>query len=211
MKSSPITSETAFYRNMLMQKRKTQRYYSTMVMIVCGTLLMLWLFIGGLLPVSGILSLNVFLMLSPFVFGLLTGIFLVFGLRSFRRAYKPVMPHDIARLRQAERIRLFQQAQGILPATHQPWRIALDILVGLLFAACGIACLLFSVPDNGLLKYIYAFSLHGTALYLLYSALYTKPIQARHIPSESTQELRRRLALGEESDVLETQDVHEAM
>ena len=210
MKSSPITSETAFYRTMLVQRRKAQRYYSTLVMIVCGALQMLWLFIGGFLPIRDILSLNVFLLLSPFVFGLLTGIFVIFGFRSFRRAYKPITLTDIARLRQAERVRLFQQAQGVLPTAYRPWRIALDTLIGLLFAASGIACLLFSVPDRGLLKYVYAFSLHGTALYLLYAALYTKPRQAKYIPSESAQELRRRLALGEESDALEAQDVHEA-
>ncbi len=211
MKSSPITSETAFYRNILVERRKAQRHYSTIVMIVCGALQLLWLFVGGLLPIRGILSLDTFLLLSPFVFGLLTGIFVVFGFRSFRRAYKPITINDVARLRQAERVRLFQQAQGILPTAYRPWRIALDILVGLLFAAGGIACLLFSVPDRGLLKYIYAFSLHGTALYVLYSALYTKPRQARYIPIESAQELRCRLALGEESDALATQDMHEAM
>ncbi len=211
MKSSPITSETAFYRQMLVQARKVQRQRSTLVMITCGALQMLWLFLGGLLPLRGILSLNVFFLLSPLVFGLLVGVFALFGFRSFRRACKPITHSEVSRLRQAERVRLFQQAQGILPATYQLWRIALDVLVGLLFAASGIACLLFSIPDRGLLKYIYAFSLHGTALYLLHLALYTKPRRAKQLPTESAQELKRRLALGEKIDVSETQNIHEAM
>lgn len=211
MKSSLITSETAFYRNVLVETRKAQRQQSTFVMIVCGIMQMLWLCIGGLLPLRGILSFDVFLLLSPFVFGILTGIFIVFGYRSFRRANKPITVSEVAHLRQVERMRLFRQAQGTLPATYQPWRMALDVLVGLFFAASGIACLLLSIPDKGLLKYLYAFSLHGTALYLLYSALYTKPRRAKHIPIESAQELRRRLALGEKMDVSETQDIHEAM
>lgn len=211
MKASLITSETAFYRNILIQRRKTQRQRSTVVMIVCVALQMLWLLIGGTLPLRNILSLDTYLLLSPFIFGLLTVIFALFGFRSFRRASKPVTLNEVAHLRQTERIRLFQQAQGILPTIYLPWRIALDVLIGLLFAASGIACLLFSVPDSGLLKYIYAFSLHGTALYLLYSSLYIKPRRAKHLPAESAQELRRRLALGEEMNGSETRDAHETM
>ena len=199
------------YRNILVQKRKAQRQQSTLVMIVCGVLQMLWLLLGGILPLRNILSFSTFLLLSPFIFGVLTGIFALFGFRSFRRAYKPLTDNDVSRFRQAERVRLFQQAQGKLPAAYSIWRIGLDVFVGLLFAASGIACLLFSVPDNGLLKYIYAFSLHGTALYLLYSALYTKPRRAKDIPAESARELRRRLALGEEMDELEIRDTHETL
>ena len=210
MDSRPM-SENTFYRNMLVQSRKAQSQRSTIVMLVCVTLQMLWLFLGGILPLHNVLSLTTFLLLSPFVFGLLTGIFVLFGLRSFRRAQKSITDNDISRLRQAERIRLFQQAQGTLPAAYRTWHIALDVLVGLLFAASGIACLLFSVPDNGLLKYVYAFSIHGTALYLLYSALYTKPKRAKDIPAESAQELKRRLALGEEMEESTTRDAHETL
>ena len=210
MDSRPM-SETAFYRNILVQRRKAQRQRSTLVMVVCGTLMMLWLFLGGLLPLHNILSLTTFLLLSPFVFGLLTGIFAIFGFRSYRRAYASITDNDVSRLRQAERMGLFQQAQGILPSAYRPWRIALDVLVGLLFAASGISCLLLSIPDNGLLKYIYAFSLHGTSLYLLYSALYTKPRRAKDIPAESARELKRWLALGEAMDESETQDARETM
>jgi len=180
-------------------------------MVVSGTLQMLWLMLGGILPLRNILSFNIFLLLSPFVFGLLTGIFALFGFRSFRRAYTPITDNDVSRLRQAERVRLFQQAQGKLPPAYTTWRIAFDVLVALLLAASGIACLLFSVPDNGLLKYIYAFSLHGTALYLLYSALYTKPRRAKDIPAKSARELRRRLALGEEMEESEIRDTHETL
>ena len=208
MKSSPVTSETILYHNMLIQERKAQRQHSTIIMIVCITLQALWLFLGGLLPQRGILSLDMFLLLSPFVFGLLIGCFALFGLRKFRRAYKPITEDEVTRLRQTERIRLFQQAQGILPQNYRLWRIALDVCVGLLLAASGIACLLFSVPDRGFLKYIYAFSLHGTALYLLYSALYTKPMRAKQLATESMQELKRRLALGEKMQESETQDMH---
>ena len=208
---SHASSENAFYRNILVQRRKAQRQQSTLVMIVCVTLQMLWLFLGGMLPLGNILSFSTFLVLSPFVFGFLTVIFALFGFRSFRRAHKPLTHNDVSRLRQAERIRLFQQAQGKLPAAYTMWRITLDVLVGLLFAASGIACLLFSIPDNGLLKYVYAFGLHGTALYLLYSALYTKPKRAKDIPAESAQELKRRLALGEEMEESETRDTHETM
>ena len=66
MKSSPVTSETILYRNMLIQERKVQRQHSTIIMIVCITLQALWLFLGGLLPQRGILSLDMFLLLSPF-------------------------------------------------------------------------------------------------------------------------------------------------
>ena len=204
-------SETTFYRNMLAQRRKAQRQTSTMVMIVCGALQLLWLLLGGLLPLRNLLTLTTFFLLSPFVFGILTATFAIFGFRNYRRAHTPVTDNDVAHLRQIERMRLFQQAQGTPPPAYAPWRIALDVLVGLLFAASGITCLLLSIPDNGLLKYIYAFSLHGTALYLLYSALYTKPKRAKEIPAESAQELRRRLALGEEMDESETQDAHETM
>ncbi len=210
MDSRPM-SETAFYRNILVQRRKAQRERSTTVMVVCGTLQMLWLVLGGLLPLRDILSFSTFLMLSPFVFGLLTVIFALFGFRSFRRAHKPLTESDVFRLRQAERIRLFQQAQGKLSGAYSPWRIGFDVLIGLLFAASGITCLLLSIPDNGLLKYVYAFSLHGTALYLLYSALYTKTRRAKDIPTESAQELKRRLALGEEMAESETQDAHETL
>ena len=210
MDSRPM-SENAFYRSMLVQRRKAQRQRSTTVMVVCGTLQMLWLFLGGILPLRNILSFSTFLVLSPFVFGLLTVIFALFGFRSFRRAYKPIVENDVSRLRQAERVRLFQQAQGKLPPAYTLWRIALDVFVGLLFAASGITCLLVSIPDNGLLKYIYAFSLHGTALYLLYSALYTKPRRAKDIPAESARELRRRLALGEEMEESEIRDTHETL
>ena len=208
---SRARSENTFYRNMLVQKRKAQRQQSTLVMIVSGTLQALWLFLGGILPLHNILSYTTFLILSPFIFIGLTSIFAFFGFRSFRRAYKPVTESDVSRLRQAERVRLFQQAQGKLPVAYTTWRIALDILVGLFFAASGIACLLFSVPDTGLLKYVYAFSLHGTALYLLYSALYTKPRRAKDIPTESARELRRRLALGEETEESEIRDTHETL
>ena len=210
MDSRPM-SENAFYRNILVQRRKAQRQRSTLVMICCVMLQMLWLFLGGMLPLRNILSFSTFLVLSPFVFGLLTGIFALFGFRSFRRAHKPLTNNDVARLRQAERVRLFQQAQGKLPAAYSVWRMGLDIFIGLLLAASGIACLLFSVPDNGLLKYIYAFSLHGSALYLLYSALYTKPKRAKDIPTESARELRRRLALGEEMEESEIRDTHETL
>ncbi len=204
-------SETAFYRNILVQRRKAQRQRSTLVMVVCGTLQMLWLFLGGLLPIRNILSLTTFLMLSPFVFGLLTGIFAIFGFRSYRRAHASITDNDVSHLRQIERMRLFRQAQGILPDAYRPWRIALDVLVGLLFAASGITCLLLSIPDNGLLKYVYAFSLHGTALYLLYAALYTKPKRAKDIPAESARELKSWLAHGEEMAETDTQDIHETM
>lgn len=210
MDSRPM-SENAFYRNILVQRRKAQRQRSTLVMICCVMLQMLWLFLGEMLPLRNILSFSTFLVLSPFVFGLLTGIFALFGFRSFRRAHKPLTNNDVARLRQAERVRLFQQAQGKLPAAYSVWRMGLDIFIGLLLAASGIACLLFSVPDNGLLKYIYAFSLHGSALYLLYSALYTKPKRAKDIPTESARELRRRLALGEEMEESEIRDTHETL
>ena len=210
MDSRPI-SETAFYRNMLVQRRRIQRQHSTMVMIVCGMLQMFWLLLGGLLPLRNVLSFTTYLLLSPFVFGLLTAIFAFFGFYSFRRAHKQVTDNDISRLRQAERMRLFQEAQGVLPAAYSTWRIVLDVLVSLLFAASGITCLLLSIPDHGLLKYVYAFGLHGTALYLLYSALYTKPKRAKEIPAESAQELRRRLALGEEMDESKTQDARETM
>ncbi len=208
---SRASSENAFYRNILVQRCKAQRQQSTLVMIVCVTLQMLWLFLGGMLPLRDILSFSTFLVLSPFVFGFLTVIFALFGFRNFRRAHKPLTNEDVSRLRQAERIRLFQQAQGKLPAAYTRWRITLDVLVGLLFAASGITCLLLSIPDNGLLKYVYAFGLHGTALYLLYSALYTKPKRARDIPAESAQELRRRLALGEETEESEIRDTHETL
>ncbi len=208
---SHASSENVFYRNILVQRRKAQRQQSTLVMIVCVTLQMLWLLLGGMLPLRDILSFSTFLVLSPFVFGFLTGIFALFGFRSFRRAHKPLTNNDVSRLRQAERIRLFQQAQGKLPAAYTMWRIILDVLVGLLLAASGITCLLLSIPDNGLLKYVYAFGLHGTALYLLYSALYTKPKRARDIPAESARELRRRLALGEETEESEARDTHETM
>ncbi len=206
MDSHP-TSETAFYRNILVQRRKAQRQRSTLVMIVCGTLMMLWLFLGGLLPLHNLLSLTTFLLLSPFVFGLLTALFAIFGFRSYRRAYLSITDNDVSHLRQAERMRLFREAQGILPTAYTTWRIVLDVLIGLLFAASGISCLLFSIPDNGLLKYIYAFSLHGTALYLLYAALYTKPRRAKDIPAESARELKRWLALGETMEESETQDI----
>ena len=203
--------ENVFYRNILVQKRKAQRQQSTVVMIVCVTLQMLWLLLGGILPIRNVLSSITFFMLSPFVFGLLTALFVLFGFRSFRRAYKPITDSDISCLRQAERMRLFQQAQGKLPSAYTTWRIILDVCVGLLLAASGIACLLFSIPDNGLLKYIYAFGLHGTSLYLLYAALYTKPKQAKDIPTESARELKRRLALGEEMDESEMRDTYETM
>ncbi len=210
MDSRPM-SENAFYRNILVQRQKVQRQRSTIVMIACVTLQMLWLFLGGMLPLRNILSFSTFLLLSPFVFGLLTVIFALFGFRDFRRAHKPVTDTDVSRLRQAERVRLFQQAQGKLSGAYTMWRITLDVVVALFFAASGITCLLLSIPDNGLLKYVYAFSLHGTALYLLYSALYTKPRRAKDIPAESARELRRRLALGEEMEESEIRDTHETL
>lgn len=210
MNSRPV-SETAFYRNMLTQKRKGQRDRSSIIMILCGTLQMLWLMLGGFLPLRNILTYSTFLLLSPLVFGTLTATFALFGFRSYRRANKPVTEGDVAQLRQIERMRLFRQAQGIVPSAYTPLRIAFDILAGLFLAASGITCLLLSIPDNGLAKYVYAFGLHGTALYLLYSALYTKPRRAKEIPAESARELKRRFALSEEMDESETQGAQETM
>jgi len=206
-----MKSETAFYRAMLTRKREARQHQSTAVMIVCVTLQMLWLVAGGLLPAWGLLSLDTFFLFCPLVFGVLIGIFGLFGFLIFRRAARPITTEEVAHLRQSERVRLFQQAQGILPPAYRPWRIALEVFVGLLLAAGGISCLIFSLPDKSLLKYLYAFSLHGTALYLLHMALYDKPRRAIGLAAEAAQELRRRLSLGETSEISETQDTHQAM
>ncbi len=210
MKSSPVTSEAAFYQNILVQRRKARQQQSTVVMVVCGLLQMLWLVTGGVLPLWGLLSLDTYFLLCPLVLGTFTSIFIA-GFISFRRARRPVTTEEITHLRQAERTRLFQEAQGILPPAYRPIRITLDILVGLLFAVGGVSCLIFSLPDRGLLKYVYAFCLHGTALYLLHAALYEKPKRAARLPHESMQELRRRLALGETMSTSEPHDMHQAM
>jgi hypothetical protein len=211
MNPSPVISETAYYRQTLTRKRAVLLRCSVCVMTSCAVLQALWLLIGAMLPLPGILTLDQFLLLSPWVFLLLLGSFALLGLSAFRRARQPVSMAEVSHLRQAERERLFRQALGVLPAAYRPWRLALETLLGLSCAAGGIACLLFSIPHAGPLKFLYAGCLQTTALYLLYTALYTKPRRARQLPAVSARELRRRLALGEETGEAGGQDMPKAV
>ncbi len=211
MNPSPPISETAYYQQELTRARKAQLRRSIGLMVVCGILQGLWLILGALLPLPDILSLDQFLLLSPGVFGLLVGTFIIFGLRNYERSKQPVTMEEASRLRQAERARLFRQAQGVLPATYRPWRLALETLLALLCSGGGMVCLLYSIPASGLLEFAYAACLQVIALYLLYSALYNKPRRARLIPATSARELRRRLALGEQMNETGGQDLRETV
>lgn len=197
MDNAPITSETAFYRYRLGQERNALRQRSVIVMILCSTLLGLGILLGGFLLLARIFPSDMLLFFSLVLLGVLGSIFLVFGVVGYRLAKQPVSEQEVLQLRQSERIRLFREAQGVLPVAYRPWRLALDGLLGMLCSACGIACLLFSFPGNGVIKFLYAGCLQCTALSMLYNALYVKPRRARLIPSQSARELKQRLALGE--------------
>jgi len=122
------------------------------------------------------------------------------GISTLRAANKTPTEKDVARVRQMERTRLYQEAQGVLPWTYRrAGRICMTIL-GCVALVGGVLVLLSfgaGSPDGWVMV--------AAGVVFLCLTLYIIPRDRRRLPEQSAQTLAREMIAGESSDAVQTE------
>ena len=122
------------------------------------------------------------------------------GISTLRSASKTPTEKDVAHVRQMERIRLYQEAQGVLPWTYRrAGRISMTILGSVALVGGVLVLLSFGAgsPD--------AWVMVAAGVVFLWLALYIIPRDRRRLPEQSAQVLAREMIAGETSDAVQTE------
>ncbi len=184
-------SDHDIWRQELLRRRRSERFQGWILLSIGGIGLLALLFtlatsfprLLTLGPLFDVLSLLVVLaFFSSFLLGIST----------LQSASKAPAEHDIARVRQMERTRLFQEAQGKLPWSYRRTG-------GIGFAILGCIALIGGVLV--LLSFVVRSSdgwvMESAGLVFVWLALYVIPRERRRLPEQSTRTLAREMIVGE--------------
>ena len=118
----------------------------------------------------------------------------VLGIWTLRSASRPTTQQDVARVRQSERARLYQEAQGVLPWTYRSAGRISMVILGCIALVGGIL-VLFSFG----VRSVDAWVMGAAGVVFLWLALYRIPRESRHLPEQSVQALSNEMIAGETS------------
>ena len=188
------------HRQKIAEDRASARRTGIIGMWLMSALLVAFTIFCIVLQLNKPLSLGAFLQMYLLIAVMLACLFYLMGYSEYQRGKQPITEQEVEQRRQKERAELFRQAQGELPMYYRPWRILVERIIGILFVATGIVCLVFAIrglqkPEALLIVYGLGLLLPGGLL--LWLAFYAKPREAKQVSTWSSRLLRHRMARGE--------------
>ncbi len=195
----PVGPDQAIWRQELLRRRRSDRFEGWILLSIGGIGLLALLFtlvtsfprVLTLGPLYEVLSLL-------FVLAFFSSFLL--GISTLRAAGKAPTEQDIARIRQMERSRLFQEAHGKLPWNYRRTGNIAFAILGCIALLGGILVLL-SFGISSLDGWVMA----GAGLVFLWLALYIIPRERRRRPKQSARSLSSEWKAGEATDGLMTE------